>query len=331
MYDEALGYDPDWIEYEESEGLDQDMTMAKNFNLWGNPDAKGFVSQYLIRVNFLGHNVLWHKWAAIPLMQVQAEIQALHLGYKFTVVQTYNNRNIAGSNEKSNHAWALAVDINPAQNPMGSKLITDIPVTVRQIFKAHGFRWGGDYIGRKDAMHFEYMGEPVKDPTPKKYPTTASLLDAEFLRPVKSRIAGQSFVDNWNWYGIEVLPQLVILHLETSLGSNGEGAKHNNFGNIKAGSGGKWEEFSNGVWKAAGGTFLSFPTPEKGMAAFGRFMKIGPSRQPGFYLSCFANQPYDWAKFSGVYNPGGGTVYVQNAKNAEASYRALAAKFGYVW
>jgi hypothetical protein len=313
-----------------------DLFLGKAFNVWGNPDTAGFTSQYLVRVNFMGHNVLWHKWAVIPLMQVQSEIRALHLGYQFKVVETYCNRNIAGSSTKSNHAWALAMDINPAQNPMSMTFKTDIPLTVRNIFKGHGFRWGGDYVGRKDTMHFEYMGEPVKEaPVPaKKYPTTASLLDAEFLQPVHSVIPGQCFVDNWNWYGIEVLPQLVILSLETSLGSNGEGAKHNNFGNVKAGSGGKWEEFSDGTWHTdvpGGGTFLSFPTPEKGMAAFGRFLKIGPSSKPGFYLSCFANQPYDWAKFTSTYNPGGGGAYVSKAKATEALYRARAKQWGYQW
>jgi hypothetical protein len=34
---------------------------------------------------------------------------------------------------------------------------------VADIFKRHGFRWGGDYPNRHDWMHFEYLGEPVKE------------------------------------------------------------------------------------------------------------------------------------------------------------------------
>ena len=140
--------------------------MARPINLWGNPDSITFRHDYLTVVTFMGHKVLWHKWAVTPLMAVQSDIVAAGVRYKFTDVQTYNNRNIAGSSVKSNHAWALAVDINPAKNPFGTKLITDIPLAVRDIFKRHGFKWGGDYKSKKDAMHFEYLGETVKDSRP---------------------------------------------------------------------------------------------------------------------------------------------------------------------
>ena len=29
---------------------------------------------------------------------------------------------------------------------------------IAQIFKRHGWKWGGDYRGKKDSMHFEYLG-----------------------------------------------------------------------------------------------------------------------------------------------------------------------------
>jgi hypothetical protein len=137
--------------------------MARPTALWGNPDSATFRRDYLAVVTFMGHKVLWHKWAVAPLMAVQTDIRASGTTYKFSDVQTYCNRNIAGSRVKSNHSWALAVDINPAKNPMGSKLVTDIPAKVREIFKAHGFKWGGDYKSKKDAMHFEYLGLPVKE------------------------------------------------------------------------------------------------------------------------------------------------------------------------
>ena len=55
------------------------------------------------------------------------------------------------------------MDINPRENPYThGALKTDIPLSVRTAFKAHGFKWGGYYRSVKDAMHFEYLGEPVK-------------------------------------------------------------------------------------------------------------------------------------------------------------------------
>jgi len=61
----------------------------------------------------------------------------------------------------SNHSWGLAVDINAPKNPMGSRLITDMPKWMPELWKAHMFQWGGDYRNRPDAMHYEFMGSPA--------------------------------------------------------------------------------------------------------------------------------------------------------------------------
>ncbi|MEV7042210.1 M15 family metallopeptidase [Amycolatopsis sp. NPDC051061] len=71
----------------------------------------------------------------------------------------YANRPIRGSTSTSNHASATAVDFNATRHPMG----------VRNTFSAaqraeihrilaevdNVVRWGGDYSGRVDEMHFE--------------------------------------------------------------------------------------------------------------------------------------------------------------------------------
>lgn len=171
---------------------------------------------------------------------------------------------------------------------------------------------------------------PVPD---KKYPTTASLLDGEFLQ--NSVIDGQDYVDVWRWYGIPVIYVLTITMLESSCGKPGSMAvKNNSFFNIKAGSGGTWEEFSDHTWHTdvpGGGTFLGFATPALGMAAGGRYLKVGPSRHPGYYLGLFNHEPMDWVAFTQVFNPGGGTTYAKKAKDVEALFRARAASFGYTW
>ena len=86
------------------------------------------------------------------------------LGYRHRAADTgaYNCRKIAGTNSWSNHAWALAIDINWQSNPYTSPLRTDIPEWYRHLFNRYGFAWGGDYYGRKDAMHFEFMGTPAQ-------------------------------------------------------------------------------------------------------------------------------------------------------------------------
>jgi hypothetical protein len=66
----------------------------------------------------------------------------------------YNFRLIRGSTHISNHAYACAIDLDPEHNPLGAKT-GRMPADVVALFKAEGWRWGGDYHGRKDWMHFE--------------------------------------------------------------------------------------------------------------------------------------------------------------------------------
>lgn len=70
----------------------------------------------------------------------------------------YSCRQISGSSTPSNHSWGLAVDINAPWNPYTSPLQTDMPGWMPDLWNHYGFRWGGDYTGDKDAMHYEYMG-----------------------------------------------------------------------------------------------------------------------------------------------------------------------------
>jgi len=69
----------------------------------------------------------------------------------------YSCRAISGSNNPSNHSWGLAVDINAPSNPYTSPLVTDMPGWMPDLWNGYGFRWGGDYSGSKDAMHYEFM------------------------------------------------------------------------------------------------------------------------------------------------------------------------------
>jgi D-alanyl-D-alanine carboxypeptidase len=70
----------------------------------------------------------------------------------------YSCRCISGSSTPSNHSWGLAVDINAPANPYTSPLVTDMPSWMPDLWNEYGFRWGGDYSGSKDAMHYEFMG-----------------------------------------------------------------------------------------------------------------------------------------------------------------------------
>ena len=64
----------------------------------------------------------------------------------------YASRAIAGTQRPSNHSWGLAVDLNAPRNPLGSKLVTDMPSWLPRLWAQWGFRWGGSYSGRKDCL-----------------------------------------------------------------------------------------------------------------------------------------------------------------------------------
>ena len=90
----------------------------------------------------------------------------------------FNYRVIEGSKKLSNHAYGLAVDLNPFYNPyitykdgetrispVGSEAYADrtldFPYKIDEndlaykLFTGHGFKWGGNWNSVKDYQHFE--------------------------------------------------------------------------------------------------------------------------------------------------------------------------------
>jgi hypothetical protein len=77
----------------------------------------------------------------------------------------YAFRMVRGSEDKlSNHSSGTAIDVNATQHPLG-KIGTfpseKVPM-IRALATKYGLKWGGDYSGRKDEMHFEIMLNPAK-------------------------------------------------------------------------------------------------------------------------------------------------------------------------
>lgn len=66
----------------------------------------------------------------------------------------YSYRAVRGSSRLSMHAYGAAIDLDAAHNQLGA-VKGRMPLDVVSIFKQEGWRWGGDYTGRKDLMHFE--------------------------------------------------------------------------------------------------------------------------------------------------------------------------------
>jgi D-alanyl-D-alanine carboxypeptidase-like protein len=83
---------------------------------------------------------------------------------------TYNCRPIAGTNNKSMHAFAAAIDINSnysnywrwGSGAKGEPIWhNQIPIQIVRVFERYGFIWGG-YWYHYDTMHFEYRPELLR-------------------------------------------------------------------------------------------------------------------------------------------------------------------------
>ena len=161
--------------------------------------------------------------------------------------------------------------------------------------------------------------------------TVSQFMDSQLFKPHKSPITGAMVVNNSKWYGIDVLAQLVVLAAETSFGDpklGGELARQNNFGCLRYGSAPtKWGALADGKVTVGGKTWYTFPTAQVGMAAFGRFLKIG---QGGVLKKALDQSPYDWAAFGKAYygQCAGLDDYVARLQRLEATLRAKAEAFG---
>lgn len=64
-------------------------------------------------------------------------------------------RNTRGENSPSAHCWALAIDLNAAENPLGGPV--KFSDAFLQCFRDTGFTCGSDFH-RVDGMHFSWAG-----------------------------------------------------------------------------------------------------------------------------------------------------------------------------
>ncbi len=66
----------------------------------------------------------------------------------------YARRAIRGAgSHPSTHSWGIAIDLESVKYPLGST--QRFPEEVIKIFQNAGFFYGGDFISRKDPMHFQ--------------------------------------------------------------------------------------------------------------------------------------------------------------------------------
>lgn len=124
-------------------------------------DAKVCDTSSLVTLNFLGGSLTVNKQFVASARRIDAAWRARggDSFYRVTSVGGYNCRKIKGTNRWSNHAYGVAIDINPAQNPHtkpgdSNYGQTNMPPAFRQLFLSEGWGWGGNWSSSKDTMHF---------------------------------------------------------------------------------------------------------------------------------------------------------------------------------
>lgn len=140
--------------------------------------TKGKVVRNLTSVTWLPKK--WGKSVSVTrvngvdkqLIKISQELDALPAKFDkyLSSSGTFNCRVIAGTNRKSNHGSASAIDINAKygsywrwDKPDGKGLYrwrNEIPLEIVEIFEAQGFIWGGKWY-HYDTLHFEYRPELI--------------------------------------------------------------------------------------------------------------------------------------------------------------------------
>lgn len=106
------------------------------------------------------------------LQAVSEEIDQLAdnvVAYAIPVAGAYKCRVIAGTNNRSMHAYGAAIDLNAKQSDYWRWQGTlahpiwrnRMPYEIVRIFEKHGFIWGGRWY-HYDTMHFEYRPELIE-------------------------------------------------------------------------------------------------------------------------------------------------------------------------
>lgn len=151
------------------------MTTQQTIKRYGTPNETG--SGYLVTINLpYPMRIAWDTKTTVTRMRCHkliadkftAVFDDLLAHYGLAKIQElgidlfggcFNYRKMRQGNSWSKHSWGIAIDLDPARNGMNT------PVSKAEfgkedyhpmidIFKKHGFLWGGD-LWKKDCTHFE--------------------------------------------------------------------------------------------------------------------------------------------------------------------------------
>lgn len=135
------------------------------YDHYGDPDSPGWQDANIVAIQFLGRPMHVHRKARNHFLHLERIFRQEAPKYARKVNEgvyddwSYNNRNIAGTDSKSKHAFGIALDINATTNYRGIR--GDMPGAVAHRADDEGFAWGGSW-SNPDAMHFETTLTPMQ-------------------------------------------------------------------------------------------------------------------------------------------------------------------------
>ncbi len=133
--------------------------------LYGDP-GQSYEQRYCVSVNIKAQ-FNWFPYASEVLInkdfwgELARAFSDLETAGLQGEIKTYDGclviRNTRGSNLISLHAWGMAMDLNASTEQLGQKT-TGFSDQFIEIMRRYVY-WGGDFISRKDPMHFSLYGE----------------------------------------------------------------------------------------------------------------------------------------------------------------------------
>lgn len=140
------------------------MTTTQQLRDWWAPPCVG----PFVKVELHGEGAVTVRPEILPAVAaLDACLKAHNYPTRQKDTGAYNCRVITGGKKYSLHAYRIALDLNWQTNPYGLVLVTDMPAEMVADIKAirtrsgkQVWRWGGDYSGNKDAMHYEITCSP---------------------------------------------------------------------------------------------------------------------------------------------------------------------------
>lgn len=136
------------------------ITAAECFNKFGNPSASGsWMTMWDVPTNLeigvIPKKIYCNKLMVEPLKKAFTLLVARGLADDIkTWDGCFNIRMQRGTTQTlSIHSWGLAIDIDAFENGLGRE--PKLNPLIVACFKEAGFDWGGDWVKRKDGMHFQ--------------------------------------------------------------------------------------------------------------------------------------------------------------------------------